>query len=242
MEDADDDRGAHLDGVEERKLLGVQVPGGICSKSVDTVISSVITTVFIIFKIKRWCVGVIAVIPGVPYEFLARSQRWVNIISTISVIRRVSSITYCQIKASTKPIVRNSEEFVVEEPIEHGAGSQAEQEVASLKNWGECCVFQLVGSHGEKQADQEHERSMAVVTEHHSKEEWEGDDSEGCRVSFHVTRDTVHVDDELEGEGDIVGLEVGRRVQGAQLVVAIIAIGLEFCGLVIIEFARNVTL
>lgn len=82
---------------------------------------------------------------------------------------------------------------------------------------------------------------MAVVTEHHSKEEWEGDDSEGSRVSLQVARDTVHVDNELKGEGDIIGLEVGRRVQSVELVV-VVTVGLEFRGLEIIEFARNVSL
>lgn len=50
---------------------------------------------------------------------------------------------------------------------------------------------------------------MTVVTEHHSEEEGERNDGKGGWVSLLVIRDTVGVNDQLEGSNDIVHLEEG---------------------------------
>lgn len=47
VSDSDDDRGSHLDGVEEGQGVGVQVPGGISSEGVDAVSSFVVATVLV---------------------------------------------------------------------------------------------------------------------------------------------------------------------------------------------------
>lgn len=49
---------------------------------------------------------------------------------------------------------------------------------------------------------------MTVITEHNSKQEWEGHNSKGCWVSFFVGRHTVGVSDKLQWPDNIVHLEV----------------------------------
>jgi len=138
-----------------------------------------------------------------------------------------SFISDSEIVASTKPIVRNSEEFVVEETIVHRAHAHSEHEVATSKDRTGGRVLQLVVEHGEDEASEEDERSMTVITEHHSEEEGEGDDGERSGVGFSVRGDTVHVGDHLEGGGHFVRLEVSRRIQddAANLVFHVIAVG-----------------
>lgn len=44
VEDADDNRGSHLDGVEESKRVRVQVPRRISSEGVNTLVTFVVST------------------------------------------------------------------------------------------------------------------------------------------------------------------------------------------------------
>ena len=52
---------------------------------------------------------------------------------------------------------------------------------------------------------------MTDVAEHDSKEEWEDGYSEKCGIDFLVPRDTISVDDLLEGCSELIHLEVCRR-------------------------------
>ena len=52
---------------------------------------------------------------------------------------------------------------------------------------------------------------MSYIAEHCSEKEGEGDDGERCRVDLAVVRDSIGVDDFLEGMGKLVDLEMGRR-------------------------------
>lgn len=148
-------------------------------------------------------------------------------INIVVALATVSSISDSEIVASTKPIVRNSEEFVVEETIVHRAHAHSEHEVATSKNRSGSGVLQLVVEQSEDEAKEEDDRSMTVITEHHSEEEGEGDDGERSGVGFSVRGDTIHVGDHLEGGGHLVRLEVSRRVQddAANLVLHVITVG-----------------
>jgi len=84
---------------------------------------------------------------------------------------------------------------------------------------------------------------MTVITEHHSEEEGEGDDSERSGVSFAVGGYTVHVGDLLEGTDHVVSLEVGRRVQYSAVdFLVVVTVGFEGSSLELIEFAMNIAL
>jgi len=84
---------------------------------------------------------------------------------------------------------------------------------------------------------------MTIITKHHSEEEGEGDHSKRSRVSFHVRGDTIHVSHELEGEGNIVRLEVSRRVQSLTDIMAtiVVFVGAKNSSLEVVESASNVS-
>ena len=71
---------------------------------------------------------------------------------------------------------------------------------------------------------------MAVVSKHHSKEEGEGNHSEGSRVSLAISRHTIHVGDLLIGSDDVIGLEESRRVEddSVDFIVVVVGVGFEF--------------
>ncbi len=50
---------------------------------------------------------------------------------------------------------------------------------------------------------------MSNIAEHHTEQEWENRDGIKGWVDLLVARDTVGVDDLLEGGGEGVGLDVG---------------------------------
>lgn len=54
---------------------------------------------------------------------------------------------------------------------------------------------------------------MAIVSEHDSKEEGEGHDSEWSWVSLLVVGHSISVNNLLEEGSEVIGLDIGRRVQ-----------------------------
>jgi hypothetical protein len=76
---------------------------------------------------------------------------------------------------------------------------------------------------------------MTIITEHYSKEEGEGHDSERSGVSFTVGRDTVHVGDLLEGSDDVVAPEVSGRVKLRD-----VSVLYELSGVVFVESSNDV--
>jgi len=232
VEHSDDDGGTHLDGVEEGETVGVEVPGGVSSERIDAVHAFVVATVLLVRLGISWLLGreSVSSVNGEPdpvhggsntscvkriFKFIS-STDVVNLVRRINEVVVISHITrhvsFSHVVATTEPIMRDGEELVIEEAIVHGAHSHGEHEVASGEEDFSTSSLKLVGKKGEHEAGEEDEGSVTVITEHHSEEEGEGDDGEGCGVSFHVGGDTVHVGDHLEGGGHFVFLEVGGRV------------------------------
>lgn len=108
-------------------------------------------------------------------------------------------------------------EVVVDESGVDGEHAHEQDDVATSEEGVEDLVLDLhrdellleedEGSGGEK-----HDDSVTCVSEHDSKEEGEGDDGPGGWVDFSVVGDSVGVDDVLESLGELVQLEVRRRV------------------------------
>jgi len=53
---------------------------------------------------------------------------------------------------------------------------------------------------------------MADITEHHTEEEWESDDTKVCWVDFLIPRNAIGVHDFLEWHCELILLEFSRRV------------------------------
>jgi hypothetical protein len=90
--------------------------------------------------------------------------------------------------------------------------------------------FELISKHGQDETKEKDQRTVTVISEHDSKHEWESNYGERSRVCFHVVRDTVSVDNNLEHAGDFVLLEVSRRVELVRLV-GVISVWVEVGGL-----------
>ena len=54
---------------------------------------------------------------------------------------------------------------------------------------------------------------MTIISEHNSKEEGEGHDGEGSRVSLLVVGNTVRVNNQLEEGSYVIALNIRRRIQ-----------------------------
>jgi len=66
------------------------------------------------------------------------------------------------------------------------------------------------GSKEDVKDGEEHEKTVANVSKHHTKEKGKGDDGKGRRVCFLIASHSVHVDDVLEGSGERVCGLIGR--------------------------------
>lgn len=67
------------------------------------------------------------------------------------------------------------------------------------------------------QRKHQQQHAMPKVAKHDSKQEWEGDDGEGCWVGLPVLGHTIGIHNLLEGVCDLVGLMVrGWRLVGDQ--------------------------
>ena len=83
----------------------------------------------------------------------------------------------------------------------------------------------------EDNSEEEHESSMAHISEHDSKEEGERHDGEDRGVHFLIHGHSISVNDLLEGEGEFVGLDIGWWHDG------VIGEPLEIgCGVVLEDF------
>lgn len=54
---------------------------------------------------------------------------------------------------------------------------------------------------------------MTIISEHNSKEEGEGHDGEGSRVSLLVVGDTVRVHNQLEEGSYVIAFDIRRGIQ-----------------------------
>ena len=70
-------------------------------------------------------------------------------------------------------------------------------------------MLESVVKQDQQKTDEAVDRSMTHITEHHSKEEWEGRHCQQSWVSFKVVGSTISVNNLLESEGEFVEWNVG---------------------------------
>jgi len=80
-----------------------------------------------------------------------------------------------------------------------------------MSEWSDHTWNVIRGTFGEVKPDAEgqEQSTVADITEHNAKQEWESNNSKEGRVSFFVFRDAISVNNQLETFGDAVVIEEG---------------------------------
>lgn len=69
-------------------------------------------------------------------------------------------------------------------------------------------LFQRIVEKNQHKTKHQEDGSVTHITEHHSEEEWESDDSDKGWVSFQIGWDTIGIDDLLEHCSELRDFEV----------------------------------
>ena len=110
--------------------------------------------------------------------------------------------------ASSKPVVRDSEEFIVQQTLVDCKEAHHEPEVAGHgKAFHAWALLQLRIEEAKHASECEENAAVAVVTVHDCIEEWEGDNLEDCWVDLTICGKLVSVDSDLMERKHVISLE-----------------------------------
>lgn len=111
--------------------------------------------------------------------------------------------------ATVKDVKWNGEELVVDESTVSRHNAHKKEKVSEFSDLSKAIPLEDITQHDDGESSEEQEGTVTHVTEHHTKEEWEGDNGDRHWVGLLVSGDTVSIDNQLPWHAELVALEEG---------------------------------